>query len=481
MKWFRLVFSILIFLVIFPFSVFPQFSFSISSWNIGEIDQGEIARTDIIITNESEIESDIQVISTCGCLLPEISTLELEPGQSDTIQLIFDSTSEAGETEKRYLIQSTHPEFRRGILPVFANVIASQDMHAVSEVYTSNDAEDTDFILFAEPSCSHCREIVSEYLPRLNREYDTNYTIRMQNIFEGEIYEDYLETLSQLGYSPGRLPALVFEQAVFQGEAEVRQGIETIVSGEYEYQEYSEDAGVLETLSAFPILLAGLLDGINPCAFTTIIFLTASLMVAGRTRKEVLIMGISFTLAVFITYYSVGLGIFSVIRAAGYFPHVQEVIKYGISVLLLIFGVLSFRDFVLIKQGRTKEILLQLPGKMKHRIHRTVKQKLKSSAFIAASASLGFLITLFELACTGQVYLPALVYMTRNEDSVQGYLYLLLYNVGFVLPLIIVFTLTFFGVSSDVLAKTFKKQTGTVKLLLALLFFAFAGLILFWT
>ena len=61
------------------------------------------------------------------------------------------------------------------------------------------------------------------------------------------------------------------------------------------------------------ILLAGLVDGLNPCAFATIVFFISYLTLSGRKGKEVIITGISFTLGVFLTYLLVGLGFYKVL------------------------------------------------------------------------------------------------------------------------------------------------------------------------
>jgi cytochrome c biogenesis protein CcdA len=83
-------------------------------------------------------------------------------------------------------------------------------------------------------------------------------------------------------------------------------------------------------------------------------------------------------------------------------------------------------------------------------------------------------VSVFELACTGQVYFPTIAYMVRMGSSSRGYLYLLLYNLGFILPLLAVFVLSYFGLSSKRLGTFMQKSMGGVKLGLAALFVALA-------
>lgn len=100
----------------------------------------------------------------------------------------------------------------------------------------------------------------------------------------------------------------------------------------------------------------------------------------------------------------------------------------------------------------------------------------RSAALVATSLVLGFLVSLFELACTGQIYFPFLVFIVRNERKLSGYLFLLLYNLGFILPLLAVFFVTYRGVSSRRLTELFQNHMGKVKIGLSAVFILMAVL-----
>jgi len=229
-------------------------------------------------------------------------------------------------------------------------------------------------------------------------------------------------------------------------------------------------------LAVFPVIAAGLLDGINPCAFTTLIFLVSALAVAGKRRREVLILGLFYTASVFITYYLIGLGFLSAVRYAHSFFLVATIIRWVLVAVLVVFAALSFYDFLLIRRGETGKIVLQLPGTMKRRIHDTIKARSRSATLVGSAVVLGFLVSVFELACTGQVYLPTIVYTVRSGRALRGYGYLLIYNLGFIVPLLAVFALSFAGLSLKSLTAVFQKRMGSVKLALAGLFVGLAVL-----
>ena len=75
------------------------------------------------------------------------------------------------------------------------------------------------------------------------------------------------------------------------------------------------------------LVLAGLVDGINPCAFATIIFLLSYLQVTRRRPVEIAQVGLSFIIGVFITYFLLGLGLVEMVLK------VQSVLRWFRQVL----------------------------------------------------------------------------------------------------------------------------------------------------
>jgi hypothetical protein len=145
---------------------------------------------------------------------------------------------------------------------------------------------------------------------------------------------------------------------------------------------------------------------------------------------------------------------------------------YGVTALVcLALAALSLWDYVKIRQGRISDIALQLPAALKQRIHSTIRTHSRMRGYVAAAFTAGVLVSVFELACTGQVYLPTIVFMTSvAEMRGTAIAYLVLYNALFVVPLIVVFGVTYFGASSQRLTAVFQTNAGAVKLFTAALF-----------
>lgn len=219
------------------------------------------------------------------------------------------------------------------------------------------------------------------------------------------------------------------------------------------------------------VLGAGLLDGVNPCAFTTIIFFASYLALMGRKGREILLVGASFTAAVFLTYLLVGLGVLGFLQSLGVIKIFSRIIYLLAALLCFLLVALSLYDYYRIRQGRIEDISLKLPQALQRRVHQTIRERRKISGFVSATFVTGFFVSLLELACTGQVYLPTIIFVT-GVPELRGHAiaYLILYNLMFILPLVIIFLLTFYGTASKQLTLFFRAKAGTVKLLTALLF-----------
>jgi cytochrome c biogenesis protein CcdA/HEAT repeat protein/thioredoxin-related protein len=227
------------------------------------------------------------------------------------------------------------------------------------------------------------------------------------------------------------------------------------------------------------VALAGLLDGINPCAFATIIFLVSYLTVAKRTQKEIAFVGTSFVAAVFISYMAFGLGLNAII---GEF-YVLKIFRTWFDRILVasivVIMALSFYDGILCMKGKMEKMTLQLPGFLKDRIRASIRGSARKSRFVLAAFAAGCVVSFLELACTGQVYLPTIGYMWRSgSDHVTAAALLVVYNSMFITPLMAVFATAYYGLKSDSLTKFMRKHAAFVKFATAALFLAFLILML---
>jgi hypothetical protein len=92
---------------------------------------------------------------------------------------------------------------------------------------------------------------------------------------------------------------------------------------------------------------------------------------------------------------------------------------------------------------------------------------------------IGFIVTLLQSTCTSQVYFPTILFVT-NIPSLRGsaVLYVILYNFIYILPLLVIFGIVYWGVTSEQLSFFLQKRASTIKLLTSAFFFALAGILL---
>ena len=227
------------------------------------------------------------------------------------------------------------------------------------------------------------------------------------------------------------------------------------------------ESEIVKRFNAFGLLTvagAGLLDGINPCAFATIVFFISYMSLVGRERKEMLVAGGAFAAAVFMTYLLLGMGLLKFLSFLNEFSIVAKCVYLLAAIGTFTLAFLSLYDAYKVKQGKVKEIALQLPKSFKQRIHKVIREQTRTSGVIIGAVVIGFAISALELVCTGQVYLPTITFVMGVEGMRGDALsYLILYNLMFVTPLLVVFGFVNWGTTSIQLGGVLQRHLMPVK------------------
>jgi cytochrome c biogenesis protein CcdA len=481
----------LIFAVAFPSFGNPTLVFSPSEWKFGSILKGEKIQTVVTVKNTGEFEVAVGLLPTCTCNTATPSERIIKAGGEGSFVIAYDSSDDTGITRKDFIIRTQPP----GVAPPYytsTGIVRSErrwgtgqgsQSAASGPGSVSGPAIEVTVAYYYTPGCRTCEEFLSTEIPRLSRELGVSINVERKDVLQPAVYGELAAIASSRGEIVRELPALAVGNTLLQGDGNIRKNVAAALKTQFARSPapaalslQAEAAAALFSgrLAAFPIALAGLIDGVNPCAFTTLIFLLASLALAGRGRREVLLIGSLFTLSVFITYLGIGYGLFTVLRAASTVSIVSLVIRWVLVIVLAVFAGLSVYDYTLIRQGRPTQMLLQLPSALKRQIHASIRTRVRAAALVGSSLVLGFLVSLFEFACTGQVYLPMLAYLVRMRGGTVALGLLLLYNLCFIVPLLIVFGASYLGVSSGRITTWFQTHMGKVKLGLAAVFTALA-------
>ena len=218
------------------------------------------------------------------------------------------------------------------------------------------------------------------------------------------------------------------------------------------------------TFGTLAVAGAGLLDGINPCAFATIVFFISYMSLVGRGRKEMLVAGGAFAAAVFVTYLLLGMGLLKFLSFLNEFSVVAKCVYLLAAIGTFALAFLSLYDAYKAKQGKVKEITLQLPKSLKQRIHKVIREQTRTSGVIIGALVIGVAISALELVCTGQVYLPTITFV-MGVEGMRGHAlaYLILYNLMFIVPLLVVFGFVYWGTTSMQLGGVLQRHLMPVK------------------
>ena len=187
----------------------------------------------------------------------------------------------------------------------------------------------------------------------------------------------------------------------------------------------------LPALTLGTVLVAGIADGFNPCAFTVLLLFITSLVAAAQARDapsavslraRVIGLGSIYIASVFFTYLALGVGL---LAAVDLFTQRHLPARLG-AVLSIALGLWMLKDYFLPEMG----LRLEAPAAVGRWARASARR-----ATIPTLVAGGVLIGLCTLPCSGAVYLAVLSLLAAQSSALAGFGYLVLYNALFVLPL----------------------------------------------
>ncbi|MCM8784149.1 MAG: hypothetical protein NC818_05205 [Candidatus Omnitrophica bacterium] len=351
-------------------------------------------------------------------------------------------------------------------------------------------------LMFFSPKCHACHKVKEEFLPEIITKYKNLVEIVYYNIEEPQNFSYLMELEEKYGIlESGSIPKIFVGNNVLVGAGQIRESLEKIilkVSGEKMVSVTKEKTdekiperiiNLFKTFTFGTIIWAGLIDGINPCAFTTLVFFLSFLSFAGYRKREVFYLGTFFILSIFLTYFFLGLGIFKFITQLKIYHTLVEIFYMLVGILVIILALINFLEFFRYRKTKNLEdIKLKLPHAIKWRIQSIIGRGYRKEKgteekpigilrLVLLSLVIGFIVSILESVCTGQVYLPTITFITKvSEFRVRAMLYLFIYNLMFILPLVVIFVLVLYGLTSERFAKFAQRHLAKIKLLTAIFF-----------
>ena len=206
------------------------------------------------------------------------------------------------------------------------------------------------------------------------------------------------------------------------------------------------------------------IDSINPCAIGVLILMVSVILSGGREKNStgrLLKLGGAYIFAIFMTYLIAGLGLvyfFSEIPIV-----IAEYLSLFVGALVVFAGILEIKDYFWYGKGFS----LQIPKSMAKRIHKMSTEK----STIGGVMLLGAFVAAVELPCTGAPYL-AIITIIRINFNFWAFMLMILYNLIFVLPLIIILFMVAGGTKISAVSKWKDESKGTMRLFMGILLLA---------
>ncbi|MCL6642397.1 MAG: DUF1573 domain-containing protein [Candidatus Bipolaricaulota bacterium] len=475
----------------------PKIEVSSAAYDFGTIAGTAQVETTVSIHNAGESPLEILSVTTsCGCTKAQLTDEKIEPGQTTTLKIIFDASSHIGErkaplTEPEAVthvvyLRTNDParpeveiEIRAMVMPENLTSPPSPPSPQPSPFKGEGQGGEGLAVIYYNEACHDCTVYLDRELIPLLKELGIAQIVKKDYISERRNRAELLERSTQLKVPAklqGHLTVFLGEKIILQGHVPleiVRDLLRPENKARYErivvlqdkmaahgdrptsYQvwgyagevkEYPIDTPIEIYLAELAkqqgrptelpteesksflgfltlVLGAGLLDGINPCAFAVLLFFMAFLFTLQRARTQILQAGLVYIAAIYLTYLAIGLGILGVFQLGS--PHLMAKLGAGLMIFL---GLVNLKDAFWYGRWFSLGVL---------KVGAETRDHWMRKATLPATAVLGFLVGICEFPCTGGVYVGVLGLLAAQTTYLSGLVYLVLYNVMFVLPLIV--------------------------------------------
>lgn len=299
---------------------------------------------------------------------------------------------------------------------------------------------------FYSAICPHCekekdflKDLKNKYPEIEIKEYEVFYNSENKEILK-EFYEKYKVPEREMGY----VPITFTSNNYFVGfNAQIAKDIENCIR-----KCLHKGAPVSQTIKipilgevdvskmSLPVLtvVLGTLDGFNPCAMWILVVLI-SLLLPLRSRKKILLVGGTFILAEGLLYFLMMAAWLNAFLALSY----VSLIRILIGIFGIGFGIWRIKDFFTWKPGVCKVVDPKGGEKIINKIQNLLKPAAVPATILGVVA-LAFSVNLIEFFCSAGF--PAIytkILSLQNLSSIQYYLYLVFYNLFYMLDDFIVF------------------------------------------
>jgi len=290
--------------------------------------------------------------------------------------------------------------------------------------------------------CSAC-DAVEPHIEALEAKYDFLDVDKFEVWYNKGNRDALAKFYSKYGIEDGGTPTLIIDDQCLVGVYNIEANLENIILE-------NKDAGLavptpgdeLPTVGMVALLSAAAIDAINPCALAVLILLLTTILLS-RKRKVALYAGLAFTFAVYTSYFLLGVGLFSVLsRLAG----ISGWIKKALGSLAIVIGIFNIKDYF--KPGAFG-FKTEVPTGWRPKL----KALIGSVTSVPGAFLIGLVVSLFLLPCTSGPYIVITGMLANYATFWTALPLLLLYNLVFILPMLAITLLVYYGMKPHTVEK----------------------------
>ena len=363
--------------------------------------------------------------------------------------------------------------------------------------YSADNEPVIDLYFFWSERCPHCLRARPDVL-RMSREFTWLRLHDLELTRHPDHVQTYIDMAQQLDQSARSVPAFLFcghmqtgygdyestgmqlRQQLTQCYQQIRGGNLDLASLDFNHEsidlpllgEINLQHGSLLMLT----LVLGGMDAFNPCAFFVLLFLL-SMLVHANSRGKMLVVGGVFVFTSGLMYFLFMAAWFNLFRIVGSISWITSLA----GIVAITIALLNIKDYFHFHQGPS----LSIPDGAKPGLFERMRHLLgeKRIVFVLlATMLLAIAANSYELLCTAGFPMVYTRLLTLRELGIgEYYVYLLLYNLVYILPLLLIVLLFVYRMGARKLTehegRVLKLLSGYMMLLLGVLLLFDAQLI----
>ena len=356
-----------------------------------------------------------------------------------------------------------------------------------TNAFISEAEGDVCIIYFYSPTCPHCRQ-VKPFIDSMEKTYQEDVRLTRLDVTDPRNIRLYEKLCSKRDYEGKSIPLVGINDRLLIGENQIRENLEDEIKRGIAMDEKScplgeeycpmsnystEDSDPLisgiESLDFYSIMpvivVAGLGDGVNPCAFIILVFVMVFLQKISGSKRRLVKVTLAYIIMLFLSNVALGLLYYGFTVRLG----IPDIIRTGVIIICLVAGAINIKDFFAYGKG----VSLGIPKRTKDYL-----QSLINKASVPAAVVLGVSVAVLEAPCSVPIYRAVIELLRSAGSGIWSILpYILLYNLMFIVPLIVIAVAVYVGYRADILEQSSLRLKRYMKLTMGILLLVLAALL----